>query len=79
LYRAEKAKPSPDPGLLARLKDVVKNYRLSLKPGIKFGPDTTAGRDVITRAERGAEGRAAIVAHSELIALPVAATAAQVS
>ena len=44
LYRAERAKVSPDPSRMARLLEIGKQYRLGLDLGVKYEPDTMAGR-----------------------------------
>lgn len=77
LYRAEVAKPDPDPSRLARLTDIGRQYRHALDMGRKFGPDTMGGRGAISWAEKATEGLCAYVTDCEPLAVAVAASAAR--
>jgi hypothetical protein len=77
LYRAERAKPTPDRACLDRLVVIGGHYRLALELGMKHGPDTMGGRAALSWAEKATAALGELVAESEMIAPAVAATAAR--
>lgn len=77
LYRAEVAKPHPEPARLDRLSEIGQQYRRALDMAAKYGSDTMGGRAALGWAERATEGLGAYVADSEQLTQAVAATGAR--
>jgi len=75
LFRAERAKPSPDASRLARLQDIGKRYRRALDMSGKYPPDTLGGRSAYNAAVEATEALGQFVADTEPVSLAVAATA----
>jgi len=76
LYRAGRAKESPDPSRMARLLEVGKQYRLTLDLGVKYEPDTMAGRAAKSWAEKATAALGAFLEEfDDAVAPAVKATA----
>jgi hypothetical protein len=75
LFRAERAKPSPDGASVERLRQIGVLYREAMEMGARYAADTMAGRAARGKAERATAALGEFVAESELMAPAVAATA----
>jgi hypothetical protein len=75
LYRAELAKPTPDPARVEHLLAIGKQYRLALEMSSKYEPDTMGARAALGWAERATAALGELVAASLDLAPAVAATA----
>jgi hypothetical protein len=76
LYRAELAKPRPDPSRRARLEEIGKQYRHALELG-KYEPDTMGGRAARRGAEEATRALGELVAESAELVAPAVAAAAE--
>jgi hypothetical protein len=74
LFRAERAKASPDPSRLARLQDVGTRYREALDMGTKYPSDSMGGRAALTKAEAVTVTLGELLAESDMMVDAVVAT-----
>ncbi len=74
LFRAERAKPTPDPSRLARLQDVGTRYREALELGARCASDTMGGRAALSKAEMATATLGELVAESDMMVDAVVAT-----